>query len=501
MLKELDLSLKMEKEIFKGIYPDLSGHLAELQRHCREKGIAQLILFEGMSASGKGTLINRLIQPLDPRGFKVFTIKPPNEEEALRPYLWRYWIKIPSAGRMAVLDRSWYQRLWVERVEQKLSPHLIHQTVLEINSFEKQLRDAGIVLIKFWLQIDKKEQRKRFKILESQPQTRWRITSQDWQRNKDYNRYLKAAEEMLQDTDTGYAPWHIIEAVDERWATVKIIQKTVSVWENVLDSQKSPVEKSNLSQKTKSVIPKTDKKKEETSSSLLSRADLSLKLEKKEYQDTLSRYQKELREVEYDLYRKRIPMVIVFEGWDAAGKGGNIRRLTYELDPRGYEVLPVAAPTEQEKARPYLWRFWIRMPKAGHITIFDRSWYGRVMVERVEGFCSEEEWNRAYREIREMEQQLTSFGTIVLKFWLHLSKEEQLKRFKARDDNPLKQWKITQEDWRNREKWPLYRDAVEEMLLRTSTTYAPWTVVEAEDKYFARVKVLKTVIDSTRNIL
>jgi polyphosphate kinase 2 (PPK2 family) len=497
MLTELDLSLKMEKDKYKKIYPDLAIQLGQLQRECREKGIAHLVIFEGMSASGKGTLINRLIQPLDPRGFTVYTIKPPNEEESMRPYLWRFWIKIPPAGRMAVLDRSWYQRLWVERVERKLSPHLIRQAIQEINSFEKQLADAGIILIKFWLQIDKKEQKKRFKALESLPETKWRVTEQDWQRNKDYSKYLKVAEEMLQETDTGYAPWNVIEAVDERWASIKIIQKTAGYWKaSLLNSAKAkPAGKSKIS------LPGKEKKQTTAESSLLSRADLSLKLKEEEYREKLSQYQKEFREIEYDLYRKRIPMLIAFEGWDAAGKGGNIRRLTYELDPRGYEVVPISAPTELEKARPYLWRFWVRMPKAGHIAIFDRTWYGRVLVERVEGFCTEEEWNRAYWEIREMEQQLASFGTIIAKFWLHISKEEQLRRFKSREADPAKQWKITPEDWRNREKWELYRQAVDEMLLRTSTTYAPWTVVEANDKYYARVKVLKTVIEAAKKVL
>ena len=196
-----------------------------------------------------------------------------------------------------------------------------------------------------------------------------------------------------------------------------------------------------------------------------------------------------------------MPVVIAYEGWDAAGKGGNISRLTQNLDPRGYEVVPVAAPNDVEKAHHYLWRFWARMPKAGHITIFDRTWYGRVLVERVEGFCTEAQWRRAYREINGMEQQLAHFGTVLLKFWLHIDADEQLRRFRERQEMAHKQWKITDEDWRNREKMGQYRDAVEEMLHRTTTPYAPWTIVESNCKRYARVKVLETVCEAIRKRL
>jgi len=202
-----------------------------------------------------------------------------------------------------------------------------------------------------------------------------------------------------------------------------------------------------------------------------------------------------MRDLEHEVYKKRLSVIMVYEGWDAAGKGGNIKRLLKMMDPRGYEVIPIAAPNDIEKAHHYLWRFWKAIPKAGHIAIFDRSWYGRVMVERVEGFCIEEEWKKAYREINEMEEQLVNFGTVLIKFWLQVDRAEQLKRFKERQQNPHKQWKITDEDWRNRKKWIQYKTAVDEMLLRTSTSYAPWTIIESNSKLYARIKVLKTVIE------
>jgi len=220
---------------------------------------------------------------------------------------------------------------------------------------------------------------------------------------------------------------------------------------------------------------------------------LSLSLDREEYEKQLDHFQARLRQLEHELYSARIPAAIVYCGWDAAGKGGNIRRLTSGLDPRGYQVVPIAAPTAEEKAHHYLWRFWKQLPKAGHITIFDRSWYGRVMVERVEGFCTEDEWKRAYREINEFERELTEYGTVLVKFWLHIDADEQLRRFRQREQTEFKNWKITDEDWRNREKWNRYKVAVTDMLRRTSTTNAPWTILEANDKLHARIKALKTV--------
>jgi polyphosphate kinase 2 (PPK2 family) len=234
---------------------------------------------------------------------------------------------------------------------------------------------------------------------------------------------------------------------------------------------------------------------------ILDRVDLSLKVPRDEYKKRLDELQDRLRQLEHQLYRARIPSVIVYEGWDAAGKGGNIRRLTRGLDPRGYEVVPIASPTDEELAHHYLWRFWRALPKAGHITIFDRSWYGRVLVERVEGLCTEEDWKRAYQEINEFELQLVEYGTVVVKFWLHIDQEEQLERLQARKETPHKRWKLTEDDWRNREKWSRYEVAVEEMLRRTSTTYAPWTILEANDKLHARIKALTTVADALTEAL
>ena len=358
----------------------------------------------------------------------------------------------------------------------------------DILSFEKQLCDDGTVIMKFFLYIDKDEQKKRFKKLEGSKETSWRVTEEDWNRNKDFDRYLKMNEEMLEKTDTDYAPWVIIEAVDKDYAALKIVSTVMDRLEYELEHRRPEDEKTAQRQESKT--------RERFKNGVLSGIDLSKSLTEEEYKTRLKKLQKRLAELHSELYRLRIPVVIGFEGWDAGGKGGAIKRLTSNLDPRGYRVNPTAAPNDIEKVHHYLWRFWNSVPKAGHIAIFDRTWYGRVMVERIEGFCSEAEWRRAYQEINEMESHMANAGAVVLKFWLHIDKDEQERRFRERQANPAKQWKITDEDWRNREKWDQYEEAVNEMLIRTSTTYAPWIVVEGNDKRYARVKVLQTVVDA-----
>jgi polyphosphate kinase 2 (PPK2 family) len=294
---------------------------------------------------------------------------------------------------------------------------------------------------------------------------------------------------MLIETDADYAPWTVIEAHDRRFATLKIFTTVIEALQRgvaVAEGKTQPAPRSCREELQAINAFKT---------TALEHVNLSMSLTTEEYTSRLKKAQAMIRELEHKIYLRRAPVVIAYEGWDAAGKGGNIRRLTQNLDPRGYEVVPVAAPNDVEKAHHYLWRFWAQMPKAGHIAIFDRTWYGRVLVERVEGFCTEAEWRRAYREINGMERHLVNFGTVLLKFWLHIDPEEQLRRFREREGMPHKQWKITEEDWRNREKIDEYREAVEEMLHRTTTPYAPWTIVESNCKRYARIKVLETVCE------
>ena len=488
MLEKIDLSKKVDKKTYRRVMDEAEEKLGLLQRECKDAGIPVILVFEGMGAAGKGVQINRLIQALDPRGFDVYACDRPTEDEQMRPFLWRYWTKTPAKGRIAVFDRSWYRSVQVDRFDGLTREDKLGDAYQDILSFEKQLCDDGTVIMKFFLYIDKDEQKKRFKKLEGSKETSWRVTEEDWNRNKDFDRYLKMNEEMLEKTDTDYAPWVIIEAVDKDYAALKIVSTVMDRLEYELEHRRPEDEKTAQRQESKT--------RERFKNGVLSGIDLSKSLTEEEYKTRLKKLQKRLAELHSELYRLRIPVVIGFEGWDAGGKGGAIKRLTSNLDPRGYRVNPTAAPNDIEKVHHYLWRFWNSVPKAGHIAIFDRTWYGRVMVERIEGFCSEAQWRRAYQEINEMESHMANAGAVVLKFWLHIDKDEQERRFRERQANPAKQWKITDEDWRNREKWDQYEEAVNEMLIRTSTTYAPWIVVEGNDKRYARVKVLQTVVDA-----
>ena len=499
MLEKIDLSRKAEKEVYRQAKETYGPRLGLAQRRLKEAGIPVLILFDGMDAAGKGTQINRLIQFLDPRGFDVYASSRVTEDEAMRPFLWRFWTLTPENGRIAVFDRSWYRKVREDRFEGRTAKKELAEAFRDICSFEKQLTDSKAVIIKLFLYISREEQKKRFKKLEESGETAWRGTKEDWKRNEDYDRYLKINEEMLERTDTEYAPWTIIEATDKSYGAMKILKTVTETLEDALAKTAEEERLKEEKKKAAETLLKAGGNPAENSryqNGVLSGIDLSKTMPRETYKKEIDRLQKKLELLHSELYRLRIPVVLGFEGWDAGGKGGAIRRLTSHLDPRGYQVCPTAAPNDIEKKHHYLWRFWNRMPKAGHIAIFDRTWYGRVMVERIEGFCREEEWRRAYQEINEMESHLVNAGAVVLKFWLQIDKDEQKRRFEERMRIPEKQWKITDEDWRNREKWDQYELAVNEMLVRTSTTYAPWIVVEGNCKYYARVKVLRTVVEA-----
>ena len=496
MLREVDLNKNLTKNEYKEMMDKLAPKFAALQREARAKGLPVMVVFEGWGASGKGTMISRLIQPLDPRGFKVFTIQAENEEEHMHPFLWRFWTKTPAKGRMHIFDRSWYRRVITEQMDAPMDQKRLDAAYHQILSFEEQLSADGTLIIKFFLHISADEQEKRLKKLERSSETKWRVTKADWKHFKQYKAYLPMYDHMLEQTDMSWAPWHVIEATDREYAAVKVMTIVAGMIEERLNEENAKESRSHLAERAQEELPGTEETRRTT---VLDGVDVSLTMTKEDYKKRLSVLQKELTRLQNEMYLKRIPVVVALEGWDAAGKGGAIKRLTEPLDPRGYEVVPTAAPNDIEKAHHYLWRFWRAMPKDGHMTIFDRTWYGRVMVERIEGFCSQAEWRRAYREINQMEQNLTDHGVIVLKFWLQIDKDEQERRFNERMEDPEKQWKITDEDWRNREKWDAYVKAVDEMILRTSTTYAPWTIVEADSKYYARIKILETVVRALKN--
>jgi polyphosphate:AMP phosphotransferase len=489
--------------------PQLEARLGRLQRECKALGIPIMIVFEGFGASGKGLQIGRLIQSMDPRGFEVHPIKNETEEERMHPFMWRFWTKTPAKGRIAIYDGSWYRRVLIDRFEKRTKNKELADVFHSINSFEEQLAEDGTLIIKLLLDIDKKEQKKRFDKLEKNKETAWRVTQGDKERNVHYDEYAAMMEDMLFKTDTDYAPWTIIESMDKRFATLKIYTTVIKAMADQIEKLQKEKEEKEAKKLADSesaaggetdavaeIAKEADEEMKDLQVSILSKADLSLHYTREEYKEKLDKLQKKMEKLHGELYRRRIPVVLGFEGWDAGGKGGAIKRLTERMDARGYVVNPTASPNDIEKAHHYLWRFWRAMPKDGHVAIFDRTWYGRVMVERIEGFCTTEEWKRAYKEINDMEKDLYDAGAVVIKFWMHIDKDEQERRFRERQENPEKQWKITDEDWRNREKWDQYEDAVNEMLMRTSTDYAPWVVVEGNDKYYARVKVLRTVVEA-----
>ena len=485
MLSQIDLNKKADWQDYELRMSQLELRMGELQRKCRELGIPIMILFEGFEASGKGTMIGKMIRPLDPRGFKVYTMEKEYEEDKMHPYLWRYSIKTPERGRIHIFDKSWYQGLeeggvWYD----------------EIRQYEKQFTDDGMVLIKFFLAITKKEQKKRLEALAEKKNTKWRVTKKDWKKNKDYDWYVDEYDAMLIETDTPNAPWTIVEAMEKKYAIYKIISTVVSRMEEAVKQRENATLAAN---KQKEVLG--GQGEEKLLNGVLKGVDLSLDLSPEEYREKRKKLQKRLSKLHNKMYLQRVPVILAFEGWDAGGKGGAIKRITQCMDPRGYEVVPIASPNDTEKAHHYLWRFWEKFPKDGHMAIFDRTWYGRVLVERIEGFAKEEEWKRAYSEINAMEAHLVNEGAIVLKFWMHIDKDEQERRFKQRQETPEKQWKITDEDWRNRAKWDEYEKAVDEMIVRTSTQEAPWHIIEANSKLYARIKVLEIVVEALEAVL
>ena len=478
-----------EKEELKQQLDVAKKKLYDLQTKIKEHKIPVLVLFEGWSAAGKGSMIGKVIKNIDPRFFKVATMSVPSEEELRRPFLYRYMCQIPEQGKFTFLDAGWMEQTTQEVLNKKLEGEDYEKRIESIRRFERQLTDNGYLVLKFFMHIDKEEQKERMDRLCASKDTRWRVSDFDKWQQEHYHKCEKVYDRYLKDTNASPSPWYIIDAKDKKWAELQVMDTLVSSIEVALQNQSHSVPI------LQNVFPLVKMPK-------LKDIELTGKtIDDEEYEKELKKLQDKLSELHNRLYRERIPVIITYEGWDAAGKGGNIKRITGALDPRGYEVHPIASPEPHEKARHYLWRFWTRLPKNGHIAIFDRTWYGRVMVERLEGFCSENDWKRAYNEMNEFEKELSDWGAVIIKFWVQIDKDTQLERFNDRQNNPEKRWKITDEDWRNREKWDQYEDAVNEMLKKTSTAYAPWHILESVDKKYARIKALKIVIKEIEKAL
>jgi len=487
MLEKIDLSQSLERAVYKSELKALEKRLAALQHPIKDLGIPVLIVFEGWSASGKGTSISRILYPLDPRHFSVHTLGKSPEEWIMRPFLFPYWTRIPAKGRISIFDKSWHRLILPVYAERMcLGSKAKEEFFYDVNAFEQQLRDNGTIIIKFFLHISQEAQQERFKALEDNPGSAWRVKAHDREQNNNYSYYLKHYDEMIIKTNYKDSQWHIIEADDSKFATIKILS-------SIVNRVESEIKRLNEIEAIPATSETTPVKYPQAG--ILSAVNPNMKLKDKDYKECLESLQSRISNMGNTLYKARRSVVIVYEGWDAAGKGGNIKRLTEPLDPRSYDVIPIGAPSAIELDHHYLWRFMNRMPKDGHMAIFDRSWYGRVMVERVENFTPYERCQDAYQEINDMERHLVNHGTIIFKFWLHIDKNEQLQRFEARKNDPTKHYKITDEDWRNREKWEEYENVIDEMLLKTSTICAPWTIVESNDKKYARIKTLEIVVE------
>lgn len=487
MFESAELGHEVDKETFEQEVPILRAALLKAQYEVRTAArFPVVVLINGMDGAGRGETVNLLSEWMDPRYIETRAFTTPTEEERDRPEMWRFWRSLPPKGKTGILFGSWYSSVLRDRLEGKAGDGEAEHRLSDIVRFEQMLADEGVLLVKFWFHLSEKRQKERLKALEADPKTRWRVTQDDWARFKQHRQFVSEGETILRTTSKFHAPWIIIDGSDDRYRSLKVGKILLESMEKRLarpDASRrvaeAPIVHSHLD-----------------SRNLLSTLNLDLFISKKKYNDDISFYQEAIgRLVRSPAFQNR-SLVLVFEGSDAAGKGGAIRRVAQALDARQYEIIPIAAPTDEERAQPYLWRFWRKLPRLGRVAVFDRSWYGRVLVERVENFCGQADWMRAYPEINDFEEQLVRKGAIVCKFWLAISKEEQLRRFQEREATEFKRFKITEEDWRNREKWDDYAEAVCDMIDRTSTSMASWTLVEANDKHYARVKILKTITEA-----
>lgn len=485
MFESAELGHVVSKKVFEEEEPKLRAKLLNVQYELLEKAPFSVVLvLGGVDGAGKGEVVNLLHEWMDPRNIATHALEEPNDEERDRPNMFRFWNRLPPRGKIGMFVGSWYTDPVLDRTYDRTSQAEFDQSLDDISHFETMLSNEGVLVLKIWLHLSKRAQRARLKELASSSKTSWRVTKLDWERFGLYDKFRKHSERALRATSTGAAPWHVIESSDEAYRSLSVGQIIHDAIRKRLDD---PIH--NTLVHAPPLIEAIDKR------TILGSLDLSKTVEKEEYEKDLADLQARLNRLSRKRSFKKRSVVAVFEGADAAGKGGAIRRVTAALDARQYRVTPVAAPTDEERARPYLWRFWRNLPRKGHFGVFDRSWYGRVLVERIEKFCDEDDWMRAYGEINDFEESLTESGAVVVKFWLQISPEEQLKRFKEREQTAFKKFKITAEDWRNREKSDAYKLAASEMIDRTSTEFAPWTVVEANDKRYARIKVLRTFVE------
>ena len=482
MFDQIERRKDISKSAYKAEVADLRNQLVVVQQALRHRDFPVIVVFAGVDGAGKHETVDLLNAWMDPRWLQTHAYGEPSDEERERPGFWRFWRDLPPNGIIGLYLSAWYSRPLLARVKERCSESDFSQRIEEINAFERTLIANGALILKYWMHLDKRSQRKRLESLSANRLTSWEVKPKDWEHWALYDRFIEVSRKLIRSTDMPDASWQMIDSSPER-------RRSLDVARSVLQSCNARLEQEHLE------AVQTPPFNATPSPAALESLDLNRPVSRNTYKHELTSLHARLGPLQRAAREAGISTVLVFEGWDAAGKGGAIRRITNALDARHYQVIPIAAPTDEEHAHHYLWRFWRHLPRAGRITIFDRSWYGRVLVERIEGFCTDAAWQRAYREMNDFETTLAGANNVVCKFWVHISKEEQLNRFRERESIPYKSWKLTDEDWRNRERWDEYVHAVNDMVHHTDTEVAPWTLVEGNDKYFARLKVLRTVCD------
>lgn len=493
MFEVAELGHNVDKAAYKDRSALLRTHLLSVQDRLKSSPFPVIILISGVDGGGKGEMINRLNEWMDPHYMRTIAFGEPTDEERERPKFWRFWRTLPARGTIGIYVGSWYSDPIARRVYQKIGDAALQAELKLINRLEQELFDDGALIIKCWLHLKKDRQVARLKALSKNPASKWRVTDKDRQHLAMYDDFIFVAEQVLTDTSTAYAPWLIVEGSDIHYSSLTVGQHVLERIERHLEQHAVGESQGNgRSAEAPSRVEQYN---------LLDTLDLSLTKNKADYRKELEKYQGKLNGLARHAQALKRSSILVFEGWDAAGKGGVIRRLTEAMDARNYQVIPIAKPSDEEFAHHYLWRFWRHIPRAGQVTIYDRSWYGRVLVERVEGMASIAQWQRAYSEIVNFEEALQAHGIAILKFWLHIDRDEQMRRFQHREETSYKQFKITEEDYRNRDKWDDYQKAVNEMVARTSTSKLPWLLVEANDKYYARIKVIKAYCERLEKML
>jgi polyphosphate:AMP phosphotransferase len=484
MFEALETGQKISREAFDAVAVSLRSELLELQRRLKDADFPVIILFAGVDGAGKSESVNLLNEWLDPRWVVTRAYGEPSQEERERPHFWRYWRDLPAKGKIGLFLSGWYSHPIVERVYGRSKRRDFEYRLDRIRHLERTLADDGALILKFWMHLGKKAQKQRLKALEADPMQHWRIGRHAWKNWRRYDKFIEAAETAVSRTHG----WTLIDGEDARYRSLTlltILKERLARHLVERDRRPAPVAQTQ-------VVPMR---------TVLDQLDLTQKIDPDSHDKQWREARAELALAAREAAKRGISTVLAFEGWDAAGKGGAIRRVTASLDARDYDVMPIAAPNEEERRQHYLWRFWRHIPRNGRFAIFDRSWYGRVLVERVEGFARPDEWLRAYDEINDFEEQLHHHGVLLGKFWLQISSDEQYRRFKEREETAYKKWKLTEEDWRNRAKWDDYCLAVHDMVERTSTAQAPWTLVEGNDKNFARLKILRGVTGLIRQRL